>query len=115
MNGIRATVVLALVYLTVITGCGGRSFDDYSSGWERGCDLAFQSSPTGALYDDGQRFTTSDCPRPRPNDYMGATDAYDQGVSDGCFAVFDELSRDGKHLYYGGRSLSPYDNALVCP
>ncbi len=35
--------------------------DGYLSGWESGCDIAFEGSPDGSLYDQGYEYTADDC------------------------------------------------------
>jgi hypothetical protein len=83
--------------------------------------LAFEGSPDGSLYDQGDEYSASDCYDLAPYDASGAEipyevpqSPYDEGSSlgetDGCVAAFDELSSYGV-LNWGEDS---YDES-VCP
>ncbi len=95
--------------------------DGYLSGWEEGCDVAFERSPDGSLYDQGNEYTADDCYDLAPYN-ASASDVpveiplspYDEGGSlgetDGCVAAFDELPSYGV-LNWGEDS---FDES-VCP
>jgi hypothetical protein len=40
---------------------GKSSNDRYLSGWESGCNVVFDESPDGSLYDQGDEYTVDDC------------------------------------------------------
>lgn len=93
----------------------------YLYGWESGCDLAFEGSPDGSLYDQGSEYTAEDCYDLVPYDASSADvpyevplSPYDDGLSlgetDGCVAAFDQLTSYGV-LNWGEDS---YDEG-VCP
>jgi hypothetical protein len=101
-----------------------KAFNDaYVSGWDEGCDAAFEGSPDGSLYDQGEQFTADDCYANAPFDASDAdlpydvpddpaTDGEELGAQDGCESAFEELPPDGLgSLYYGE---DEYDD-LVCP
>jgi hypothetical protein len=92
----------------------------YLEGWEAGCDLVFDESPNGYLYDQGEQFSADDCYANEPIDASDAdipyevpldpeSDGYDLGESDGCISAF-ELPIDGA-FFYGP---DEYDDSL-CP
>jgi hypothetical protein len=97
--------------------------DAYVSGWEEGCDDAFDGSPDGSLYDQGEEFTADDCYANEPFDASDAevpidvpddptTAGEELGAQDGCESAFEELPPDGLGaLYYGE---DEYDDS-VCP
>ena len=81
----------------------------YVEGWEAGCDLVFDESPDGYLYDQGEQFSADDCYANEPLDASDAdipyeapldpeSDGYDLGESDGCISAF-ELPVDGAFFY----------------
>jgi hypothetical protein len=93
----------------------------YSTGWDEGCDEAFDNSPDGSLYYDGEEFTSMDCQGNNPGDATSAdipadvpddptVDGEELGVSDGCASAFDDLSPEAV-LYYGEDG---YDSSY-CP
>jgi hypothetical protein len=93
----------------------------YAEGWESGCDTAFEGSPDGSLYDQGDEYMADDCYALTPFDASDAevpyevpfdpySEGYDLGESDGCVAAFEELSTYGV-LNWGEDS---YDES-VCP
>lgn len=95
--------------------------DGYLSGWEAGCDIAFEGSPDGSLYDQGDEYTADDCYELGPFDASGAdvpidlpVDPYSEGETlgqtDGCYAAFEELPTYGV-LNWGEES---FDES-VCP
>jgi hypothetical protein len=86
-----------------------------------GCDVAFEGSPDGSLYDQGSEYTVDDCYGLDPRDASAAdypleipADPYSEGEvlgeTDGCVAAFDQLSSYGV-LNWGEDS---YDES-VCP
>lgn len=103
-------------------GDAWHEFDEgYLAGWESGCDVAFEGSPDGYLYDQGDQFSADDCYALAPFDASDADvpldipfDPYSEGEalgeSDGCVAAFEELPSYGV-LNWGEDS---YD-ASVCP
>jgi hypothetical protein len=83
----------------------------YVDGWEEGCDAAFEGSPDGYLYEDGNQYSADDCYALAPDDatdadipsdepYAPYTDGEALGMTDACTAAFDELTRTG-FLNYG--------------
>jgi hypothetical protein len=103
----------------------GDAWDEFSSGylagWESGCDIAFEGSPDGDLYDQGEQYSADDCYQLAPWDAADADypiyppdDPYYEGEllgeTDGCVAAFDELSSYGV-LNWGEDS---FDDS-VCP
>jgi hypothetical protein len=95
--------------------------DGYLAGWEAGCDLAFDGSPDGYLYVEGDQYSADDCYDLAPYDASDADIPYEVpvdpngegetlGETDGCNAAFDELSYDGS-LYHGEDSF----DSSVCP
>jgi hypothetical protein len=95
--------------------------ESYLTGWEEGCDVAFENSPDGNLYEDGEEFTAADCYGNAPYDASDAdvplyvpddpTDEGEQlGMTDGCMSAFSDLSIDGL-LSYGADT---YDDS-ICP
>ena len=95
--------------------------DGYLAGWEAGCDVAFEGSPDGNLYVEGEQYSADDCYNLAPYDASDADIPYEVpvdpngdgetlGETDGCNAAFDELSSDGS-LYYGEDSF----DSSVCP
>lgn len=97
-------------------------FDEgYLYGWESGCDVAFEGSPDGSLYDQGNEYTADACYDLVPYDASDADvpfdvpispydDGFSLGETDGCVAAFDELTSYGV-LNWGEDS---YDES-VCP
>ncbi len=95
----------------------------YIAGWEEGCDVAFEGSPDGSLYDQGDEFTADDCYANEPYDASDAdvpsyvpddpeTAGDELGMQDGCESAFQDLPSDGLGaLYYGE---DEYDDS-VCP
>jgi hypothetical protein len=95
--------------------------DGYLSGWESGCYVAFDGSPDGSLYDQGDEYTADDCYDLAPFDASDADmpidiplDPYSEGEvlgeTDGCYAAFEELPTYGV-LNWGEDS---FDDS-VCP
>lgn len=93
----------------------------YSAGWEAGCDIAFEGSPDGNLYDQDVAYSADDCYDLVPYDASDAdvpievpADPYYEGEAlgetDGCVAAFDELTSYGD-LNWGEES---FDES-VCP
>jgi hypothetical protein len=103
-------------------GAAWEEFNDgYLSGWESGCDVAFEGSPDGSLYDQGDEYTADDCYDLVPFDASDAdvpvdvpADPYSEGEilgeTDGCVAAFEELPTYGV-LNWGEDS---FDESL-CP
>lgn len=103
-------------------GKAWEEFDEgYLAGWEVGCDIAFEGSPDGYLYLDGDQYSAEDCYALAPFDASDADipyevpyDPYSEGEAlgetDGCNAAFDELSYEGA-LYWG----EDYYDSSVCP
>jgi hypothetical protein len=104
---------------------GGEAWDEFTSGyidgWDAGCDVAFEGSPDGSLYDQGIEYTVDECYDLSPGDASSSDypieppdDPYYEGEAlgetDGCVAAFDELSTYGV-LNWGEDS---YDES-VCP
>jgi hypothetical protein len=97
--------------------------DAYLTGWEEGCDTAFEDSPDGALYDQGEQFTADDCYANEPVDASETDVPYEVpddpeeaggelGMQDGCESAFNDLPSDGGGaLYYGE---DEYDDS-ICP
>jgi hypothetical protein len=94
--------------------------EGYVDGWEAGCDLVFDESPDGYLYDQGEQFSVEDCYANEPFDASDADmpyeapldpedDGYALGESDGCISAF-ELPIDGA-FFYGP---DEYDDS-ICP
>ena len=48
--------------------------DAYDSGWETGCDIAFEESPDGYLYEDGEQYSADDCYANNPYDASSGSD-----------------------------------------
>ena len=96
--------------------------DAYDSGWDTGCDVAFEGSPDGYLYDQGDQYSADDCYANNPYDASSGSDvpaeipddpeaAGDElGQHDGCVSAFEDLTLYGV-LNYGADS---YDES-VCP
>jgi hypothetical protein len=95
--------------------------DAYSSGWEEGCDLVFDESPDGYLYDQGDQYSADDCYGNEPYDATDAdvpsevpddpqTAGEDLGTQDGCESAFEDLPLDGV-FYYGEDEIDD----SVCP
>jgi hypothetical protein len=83
--------------------------DGYVQGWEAGCDVVFDESPDGYLYDQGEQFAVEDCYANEPLDASDADipyevpidpedEGYALGESDGCISAF-ELPIDGAFFY----------------
>jgi len=131
-----------LVIALIATGCtdqrqsdwANREGDDweafadaYDKGWDAGCTIAFEDSPDGYLYDQGERFSADDCqgrsyawsgdmdlvynvPEKYPSDPAAAGNGL--GLRDGCEYAFERLPPDeGGRLYYG----DTYYDASLCP
>lgn len=103
----------------------GEAWDEftegYAAGWDSGCDIAFEGSPDGSLYDQGVEYTADDCYALAPFDasdtdvpfevpYDPSGEGHALGESDGCVAAFEELASYGV-LNWGEDS---YDES-VCP
>jgi hypothetical protein len=85
--------------------------ESYLAGWEEGCDLVFDESPDGDLYDQGEQFTADDCYAAEPFDASESPDLpYDVpedpeyegnqlGMHDGCVAAFTDTVDDA--LFWG--------------
>jgi hypothetical protein len=84
-------------------GPGWEAFSDaYSSAFDDGCQALFDESPDGALYEDDEQYTVTDCQNLKPGDGSEASDipsdAPDDpeavgtalGELDGCHALFDD-------------------------
>ena len=95
----------------------------YSEGWDTGCEDAFQGSPDGSLYDQGDEFTSSDCQANNPGDASSVdippdvpddaqSDGDALGETDGCISAFEDLPSDGGGVLYYGED--GYDES-VCP
>jgi hypothetical protein len=104
-------------------GDAWESFNEgYLTGWEEGCDVAFEGSPDGSLYDQGDEYTADDCYGLAPYDASLVVDVplevpddpyfegEQVGMTDGCVAAYDELPTYGV-LNYGEESF----DASVCP
>jgi hypothetical protein len=98
--------------------------DAYISGWDEGCDIAFEDSPDGYLYDQGDQFSSDDCQLNNPQDAADASDipvdvpddpeqaGEDLGQADGCESAFADLPSDGGGELFDGTDY--YDDS-VCP
>jgi hypothetical protein len=96
--------------------------DAYTTGWDEGCDIAFEGSPDGSLYEDGVEYTADDCYANNPGDASLASDAPTEipddpetagdelGQTEGCVSAFEDLTNSGT-LNYGTDS---YDES-ICP
>lgn len=91
----------------------------YATGWDEGCDEAFDNSPDGTLYDQGEEFTSADCQANNPGDASSsdippdvpddpATDGEEAGRYDGCVSAFEDLGVDSA-LFYGE---DEYDSSM---
>jgi hypothetical protein len=86
-------------------------FDDaYLTGWDEGCDLVFDESPDGSLFDQGEEFTADDCYAKAPYDASDSDlpidvpddpeyDGEELGTHDGCLAAFEDTYDDA--LFWG--------------
>jgi len=95
--------------------------DAYLTGWEEGCDLVFNESPDGSLYDQGEEFTVDDCYAKAPYDASESNlpldvpddpeyEGEELGTDDGCLAAFEDTYDDA---FFWGDDVSV--DSSICP